>query len=211
EAQGVAPEGTVKVAFLLLNIDFAGGVNDMWFDDAVATSSGANACAPIGDELANNGDFELGTFDCWDLFPGNGTIEADNTENNTIGGTWSAHLVAGPGNNPVIKQSFLAAGVVQPGDTVNISFDMKGAALAGGVIFPELISEGAGGQSSGQLLDTIVAPTADWTTYFYTPMAGADVSGGITFQIAVVCGGDNSCSNDVFIDNVSIIISPGGG
>ncbi len=37
EAQGVAPAGTTQVAFLLLNVDFAGGENPMWFDDAAAS------------------------------------------------------------------------------------------------------------------------------------------------------------------------------
>jgi hypothetical protein len=41
EAQGVAPEGTVRVRFLLLNVDFAGGENPIWFDDAQAIFGGA--------------------------------------------------------------------------------------------------------------------------------------------------------------------------
>ena len=41
EAQGVAPAGTVEVAFLLLNVDFAGGENPIWFDDAQAIFVGA--------------------------------------------------------------------------------------------------------------------------------------------------------------------------
>jgi hypothetical protein len=41
EAQGVAPEGTVEVSFLLLNVDFAGGENPIWFDNAQAIFVGA--------------------------------------------------------------------------------------------------------------------------------------------------------------------------
>ena len=93
-----------------------------------------------------------------------------------------------------------------PGGTVNISFDMKGLAAAGGIVFPELISEGAGGAAVGNLLDTIAAPTAGWTTYNYSPAAGADVTGGVTFQLAIVCGADAACSNDVFIDNVTVTL-----
>ncbi len=40
EAQGVAPAGTVEVVFLLLNVDFNGGENPMWFDDAQASLVG---------------------------------------------------------------------------------------------------------------------------------------------------------------------------
>ncbi len=100
---------------------------------------------------------------------------------------------------------------LMPGDTITISFDMKGSAVAGGIVFPELIDERSDMGATGQLLDTIVAPTPGWTSYFYSPMAGPDVAGGITFQIAVVCGGDPACSNDVYIDNVSVMISGGGG
>jgi hypothetical protein len=114
-------------------------------------------------------------------------------------------VVAGPTQNPVLKQERRAAGTVKSGDTINISFDMKGSAADGGVIFPELISEPAG---PGQLLATIAAPTAGWTTYSYSATAGANVSEGITFQLAIVCGGVPSCSANVFIDNVSITIAP---
>ena len=116
-------------------------------------------------------------------------------------------LVAGQLQNPVLKQANLAIGTVAPGDTIVISFDMKGSAIAGGVIFPELFSEGAGG-ATNQILDTIAVPTADWTTYSYSPAAGADVSNGITFQLGVVCGGAPDCAADVFIDNVSVSIAP---
>ena len=117
-------------------------------------------------------------------------------------------MVAAETQNPTLKQEFLAAGTVTPGQTVNISFDMKGSAGAGGVIFPELISEGDGG-STGQILETIAVPEANFRTYSYTATAGADVTRGITFQIAVVCGGVTGCFADVFIDNVSITLDGG--
>ena len=41
EAQGVAPAGTAEVWFLLLNVDFAGGENPIWFDNAQAIFFGA--------------------------------------------------------------------------------------------------------------------------------------------------------------------------
>jgi len=41
EAQGVAPAGTVEVAFLLLNVDFGGGENPIWVDTAQALFVGA--------------------------------------------------------------------------------------------------------------------------------------------------------------------------
>ncbi|MGD9341237.1 MAG: hypothetical protein PVG76_09905, partial [Chromatiales bacterium] len=41
QAQGVAPAGTAQVVFLVLNIDFAGGENPIWYDDAQALFVGA--------------------------------------------------------------------------------------------------------------------------------------------------------------------------
>ena len=157
----------------------------------------------VGDELAVNGGFEAGDLSGWEVFPNSGSITVVDTDSSS--GTYSARVVAGPTQNPVLKQERRAAGTVNPGDTINISFDMKGSAADGGVIFPELISEPAG---PGQLLDTIAAPTAGWTTYSYSATAGANVTEGITFQLAVVCGGAPSCSTNVFIDNVSVTIAP---
>ncbi|MEM7431879.1 MAG: family 16 glycosylhydrolase [Pseudomonadota bacterium] len=191
ETDNTAP---TSFQFLLTDIGFSG-----------TAGGGGGGGGGGGTGSVVNGDFETGDLTGWDVFNSNGangTVEADNTENN--GGSWSVHVVAGPGQNPVIKQSFLFPGVVMPGDTVNISFDMKGSAADGGVIFPELISEESGGGAAGNLLDTIAAPSADWTTYSYSPAAGADVGGGVTFQLAIVCGGAPTCSADVFIDNVTV-------
>jgi len=179
--------------FLLTDIGFSG-----------TAGGGGGDCAVVAGELAANGTFEAGDLSCFEVFDNGGSITADNTENN--GGSWSAHVVAGPGNNPVLKLERRAVGTVMGGDILDISFDMKGSAVAGGVIFPELISEGAGGATVSNILETIVSPTAGWTTYSYSPAVAADVSGGITFQLAIVCGGDAACSNNVYIDNVSMII-----
>ena len=60
EAQGVAPEGTVEVSFLLLNVDFAGGENPIWVDDA-------RASLVTGEPGLVNGDFESGDVTAWSL------------------------------------------------------------------------------------------------------------------------------------------------
>jgi hypothetical protein len=60
EAQGVAPAGTVEVSFLLLNVDFAGGENPIWFDDA-------QALLVAGESELENGGFETGDLTGWDV------------------------------------------------------------------------------------------------------------------------------------------------
>jgi hypothetical protein len=196
----LGPLGGQAGAFtmLLTDIGFSG----------TAGGGGSGSCDPVGAELATNGDFEAGDLSCWEAITNGGSITAVNTENNTAGGTWSARVVAGAGHNPTLKQNFLAAGTVAIGDVIDISFDMKGTAGDGGVIFPKLISEGAT-SSDGPILETIAAPTAGWTTYTYSPTITADASRGITFEIAVVCGAVAGCNADVFIDNVSISIADG--
>jgi len=185
-----AQDQNTGFSFLLTDIGFSG-------------VAGGASCLPVGSELATNGDFEAGDLSCWEAIPNGGTITADNTENN--GGTWSAHVVTAGASNPTLKQNFLAEGTVAINDIIDISFDMKGTAEAGGIIFPKLISEGAGG-SDGPILQTIDTPTAGWTTYTYSPTITADVTRGITFEISVVCGAVAGCTADVFIDNVSVTI-----
>ena len=194
----LGPFGGQPAAFTYL-------MTDIGFTGTASGGGGGGSSGP--GEQAVNGDIEAGDLSGFEIFPNGGTITADNTQNNTTGGTWSIRAVAGPGNNPVIKQERRGIGVVTGGQTVTISFDMQGSAADGGVIFPELISEGAGGATVSNILETITAPTAGWTTYSYTPAVAADVTEGITFQIAVVCGGAPTCSADVFIDNVSVVVN----
>lgn len=176
-------------------------------DTFLLTDIGFNNAAPNG-QLAVNGDIETGDLSSWTTASNGGTITADNTQNS--GSTWSVHVVAGPGNNPFISLAGLAAGTVVPGDTIDVSFDMCGSAAAGGVIFPALLSELGGGNGATRVnLDTIASPPSVWTRYNYSSPAGADVTGGVTLQLDVICGADPSCAADVYFDNVSVTIGGG--
>ena len=83
-AQGVAPEGTVEVLFLLLNVDFAGGSNSIWFDNATAMQIEADCV--VGD-VSGDGTVDLldvqgfvsqiidGTFSCEADINVDGTVD----------------------------------------------------------------------------------------------------------------------------------------
>jgi len=163
--------------------------------------------------LAVNGGFE-GAFDNgepsidgWEVFTNGGTVEVVTTDANS--GSNSARLVSSTLQNPLIKQFELAQGTVNPGDPVNIEFWVKGSAADGGVVFAEFFSEAADGATNEILGGGPLALNADWTQYTFTATAGADVTRGISLQIAAVCGGAATCSVDIFVDDVSISIGGG--
>jgi hypothetical protein len=162
-------------------------------------------------ELTTNGGFETGTFSGWAQFPnasGTQTIVTTNPSS----GTYAAFLdpVTKPGDN-LIKQANVGIGLVNPGDVVTISFDYRGTASAGGVIFAEFFSELSGGGTSAAEILTggPLFPNADpnvWTTYSGTAIAGPDVSGGVTLQLKAGNGGDPNSLAQIYFDNASMTI-----
>jgi len=164
---------------------------------ALSLSAGAVQAA----QLAVNGDFETGDFTGWTQFPGAGT-QSITSDNN--GGLWAGNITVGGGPfNTVLKQANLAAGLLTPGQTVNVSFDAKGSYPDGGVLFVENFSELSGGGVSFNDLKTFGITNA-WQTFSYSTILGPDVSGGFTLQFAGVCGAAASCLSDSFLDNISI-------
>ena len=172
-------------------------------------AGGGGGGGGAGGPLLTNGDFEAGDLSSWDLAENGGTIAADNTQDS--GSTWSVRLSAGPSQAPALSQTNLAVGTVSPGDLIDISFDMCGTlGGAGPVVFPALLSEfGIGAGADRQNLDTFVAVPSVWTRYNYQGIAGVDVTGGISIQFDVVCGGDPSCTAEVYFDNISATIGGG--
>jgi len=161
-------------------------------------------------ELAVNGGFETGDFTGWTQFPSGGTTQSVTTVN-PASGSYSGNLFiptgAGAVNN-VLKQANLAAGQLVAGQTVSVSFDVRGSLGIGGVLFAENFSELTGGGVSFNDLKVVngsINGDSDvWTTFSYDTILGPDVSGGFTLQFAAVCGADAGCFTDIFIDNISI-------
>ncbi|WP_340202427.1 PKD domain-containing protein [Ascidiimonas sp. W6] len=184
-----------------------------YFDDIkqVAGSGGGGGGGGTTSGLAQNGDFETGDFTSWEVFENGGSITIDGVENN--GGDWSGKIVAtgssAAGSNATLKQERKGAGVVNAGDTVQITFDYLGGATApGAVINIQIFGEiQAGGVS---FTENPPSPTfaTTWTpyTYTFTVPNGADVSGGITLQFNSPCGAVDGCNSTLNLDNVSINI-----
>jgi hypothetical protein len=117
---------------------------------AAAASTGI-----AGIELATNGGFETGDTSGWESFPtANSTFNVTSDANS---GSFAAEVF----NNDaaagaVVKQANLGIGQVNIGDTVTVSFALKGEGAAGGVAFAEFFTELDGGGVS--------STTSSWAT-----------------------------------------------
>jgi hypothetical protein len=198
EAQGVAPAGTVEVRFLLLNVDFAGGENPIWFD---------NVQASLVTGLAN-GDFETGDFTGWDV---NGDNVVGAPVAGAQSGTFAAQLtVTGGSAVAAIRQVFAA----NPGDEVNLStWMLTEAPLPAGPSFglAKIVFEDAAGNdlepasvSIGQLgppdnpgIESLpfVNETTPVDTWVFTEAQGVAPAGTVRVRFILInvdfAGGEN--------------------
>ena len=160
-------------------------------------------------DIAVNGGFETGDFTGWTQFPG-----SLGTAGQTVVAPGNASGFAANLNEPnpaanIIKQANLLPGAWTLGQQVDVQFDIRGSAAAGGVFFAEAFSElSGGGVSKSEILGGgPLFPNADssvWTTYNFSFNVGPDSSGGITLQFNAACGADANCVSNYFVDNVSI-------
>ena len=168
----------------------------------------ASSAQAVYQDIAVNGDFETGDLTGWTLFPGSlgaagQTIVAGNP------GSAVRLLEPAPAAN-IIKQANLLPGAWTEGQQIDIQFDIRGTAAAGGVIFAEFFMElegGVLGPGSGILGGGPLFPNANpdvWTTYNFTTFAGPDTSGGVTLQFNSACAPIDGCIADYSIDNVMI-------
>ena len=161
-------------------------------------------------ELTTNGDFEAGDTSGWTEFPtANSTFLLTNDANS---GSFAAEVFNNDlASSAVVKQANIGMGVVNPGDTIEISFAAKGLGTIGGVVIAEFFSEiDGGGTSSSEILGSgpLGLSIDNYQTFNFTTVAGPDVSGGVTLQFAVSTGGATGSTSLLFLDDVSVTPEP---
>ena len=173
---------------------------------AMALSLSAGTAQAVYLDIAVNGGFETGDFTGWTQFPGSLGAAGQTIVSPGNGSTFAADLnEPNPAAN-IIKQANLRPGEWTVGQAIDITFDYKGSAGAGGVLFAELFMElSGGGVGPGPgIIAVIAAPTAAWQTFSGSYVAGPDTSGGVTLQLNATCGADPGCFSNFQIDNVTI-------
>jgi len=188
--------------------------DNLYFHSADVTETGTDTGSDTGTvaagELITNGTFETGDLSGWTVDATSaGTLAVVNTVNN--GGDYSLNLSVMEIQDAVIKAAGLAAGELTMGQSVTVSFDVKGEISDGGVIFAQFYYEGAAGVSNGNgALGNGLAPLAvsnSWSTFSYDETLDSDVSAGVTLQLKASCGAVAGCAINAYIDNVSVIVN----
>jgi hypothetical protein len=173
--------------------------------------------------VAVNGGFETGDFTGWTQFATgpNQTVNANNPPSDpSSSGDFHAQI-----NNTVLasnslfKQANVGIGQAAPGQAWTVTFDARGSVGVGGVAFAEFFNELSGGgtspctgcgilggaplQAQGLNPDPLV-----WTTFTFSGVNGADVSGGVTLQLGATTGGAPGSFANMFYDNIVIDVTP---
>ncbi|MFV9616679.1 MAG: VPLPA-CTERM sorting domain-containing protein [Gammaproteobacteria bacterium] len=172
---------------------------------AVAVTVSLSAVAVQAAQIEVNGGFETGDFTGWAQYPSGGTTQSITTVNPSSG-TYAANVnipVGAGAVNNVLKQERLldGTGLLSAGDIISYSFDVRGSAADGGVLFLENFCE-TDSVLCGQDLQVINA-TSDWQTITGDFTLGAGVT-AYTLQFAAVCGATATCTADYYFDNVSV-------
>lgn len=173
---------------------------------AVCLAVSAGAAQAISQDIAENGGFETGDFTGWTQFPSTGTQTIFSPGST---GDFAANLSVGAGTDNVLKNANKGAGLLTPGASITVTWDMRGVATApGAVVFVELFSELSGGGTSKAEIYTggplFPNDPVNWTSYSWTTTLGPDVSGGATLQLKVGCGAVDGCSASADFDNITM-------
>jgi hypothetical protein len=173
-------------------------LDNIYFYKAAAGGGGGST------SFITNGGFELGDSN-WLLINNNGATSISSTENN--GGTKSAKIESGKFDNPGVKQERFAVGTVLPNTQYEVKFDVKQQTLVDGAVVNAFVFSETNTTNPAvqHILTPITLSQGNWSSNTLTFTTAADVTGGISLLIEVVCGGADSCNGVVFIDNVSLV------
>jgi len=186
-------------------------VDDIVCEDCTLNSGGGgsgNCPTPAAGEFIVDGDFEANEG-CWELIDNGGTTTISTTIGN--GGN-SGQIKTFPTRNPALKQTRFGAGVIQPNTAYVVTFDIQansGDLPADGAVFQVFaFSEPAEGSADPATQHPLVTGDAtfptSWESRSYTFTTAANVDGGVSLLLELVCGGAGTCTGTVNIDNVSV-------
>ncbi|ABM02409.1 carbohydrate-binding CenC domain protein [Psychromonas ingrahamii 37] len=184
----------------------------IYFDNISFSGDGdsTNSVDPVGSvveegvALVTDGGFESATLGDWADESQNSAIAQVSSEDSQSG-TYSAKLSADTAQVAMIRLIDPAPGTVVAGQSVIVSFDLKGSIDGpGGVFFAELMSNLAGdGTSKSELLSGgPLFPNATWTNYRYETTLGNDVDGGLSLLLKADPGA--AVNITAYIDNIVI-------
>jgi hypothetical protein len=198
-----------------LKFDGQGGItpSNIWLDNIYfyknGDGGGTVSCDPGTDgELISNGGFETGDDACWVFFDNGGTAVVTDAESKD--GNYSAKISTAPFKNPGIKHERFGIGIVTANQEIAVNFDSKVESLVDGAVvnvlcFSESSTEGVAAVLHN--LGTINVTPGSWNSNSMTFTTAADVSGGVSLLLEVVCGGAATCSGVVYFDNVSVKVA----
>ncbi|WP_445957033.1 immunoglobulin-like domain-containing protein [Yeosuana sp.] len=190
----------------------------MYITDVMLSGDGnvtppSDCPAPPAGDFISDGDFEANTG-CWQLVDNGGTVTISTTISN--GGSNSGQIKTVTFKNPALKQERFGIGVIQPNTAYVVKFDIQANANdlpADGAVFQAFAfsetAEGSGLPAAQHILvqGDATFPTT-WQTRTYTFTTAANVDGGLSLLLELVCGGAGTCTGTVNIDNVSLKLAP---
>jgi len=190
---------------LVLFVDGPGTTAGTFYMDDIEQIPTGGGGGPAG---IVNGDFETGDDTGWLFFDNGGTTAVTNAES-TGPGTFSAKITSGPTNNPGIKQERFGEGTILPNQQYQVTLDSNIETLVDGAIINVLaFSEtNSGGGAVLHNLGSVNTATGSWNANTFNFTTAADVTGGVSLLIEVVCGGAGTCSGVAYFDNVTFTIN----
>lgn len=127
----------------------------------------------------------------------------------TEGSNSFARLTQSGAGASLTKFANLGAGLVNPGDPISVSIDLRLDVEAGGVGAVEFFTELSGGGTSSTLLAiNEIADIPSFQTFTFDTIAGDPAGGGVTVQVVAIGGGAPGSSSVLDFDNASVTVIP---